>query len=108
VEVRQHVDSTGRNQFARWFVDLPEEAQARIVSTLGRLGNGNTSSMKGIGSGLFEIRVDYGPGYRVYCGRAGESLVILLGGGTKKRQQADIWQAHALWEEYKRSKRERN
>jgi putative addiction module killer protein len=69
-----------------------------------RLPLGNFSNVKGVGSGLLECRVDFGPGYRVYMGKDGEQLVILLGGGTKKRQQADIQAALARWQEYKRRK----
>ncbi len=53
---------------------------------------------------MSELRLDFGPGYRVYFGRDGETLIVLLGGGTKKRQQADIERAKELWQEYKRSK----
>jgi putative addiction module killer protein len=53
-----------------------------------------------------ELRLDFGPGYRIYLGKDGERLVILLGGGTKKRQQTDIRAAKALWQEYKLQKRE--
>jgi putative component of toxin-antitoxin plasmid stabilization module len=53
------------------------------------------------------LRMDFGPGYRVYFGKDGERLVILLGGGTKKRQQADIEEAQGLWQEYKQSKEKR-
>lgn len=70
-----------------------------------RLETGNFSAAKGAGSGIFELRLDFGPGYRVYFGKDGEQLVILLGGGTKKRQQADIEAAQALWQEYKLTKR---
>lgn len=62
--------------------------------------------MKGVGAGVFEYTLDFGPGYRVYFGKDGEELVILLGGGTKKRQQDDIAAAISLWQEYKRRKRE--
>jgi putative addiction module killer protein len=68
---------------------------------------GNFSAAKGVGAGVHEMRLDFGPGYRVYFGKDGEMLVILLGGGTKKRQQADIESARALWQEYKQSKRKR-
>ena len=71
-----------------------------------RVENGNFSTAKGVGSGVFELRLDFGPGYRVYFGKDGEQLVILLGGGSKRRQQADILAAHALWAEYKKRKRE--
>jgi putative addiction module killer protein len=65
---------------------------------------GNFSNVKGVGSGVFECRIDFGPGYRVYFGKDGERLVILLGGGTKKRQQQEINAALANWQDYKRRK----
>ncbi len=68
---------------------------------------GNLSTAKAVGTGVSELRLDFGPGYRVYFAKDGETLVILLGGGTKRRQQADIATAHALWAEYKRRKREK-
>ena len=71
-----------------------------------RLECGNFSGVKGVGSGVFELRIDFGPGYRVYFGKDGERIVILLGGGTKKRQQNDIDRASTLWLEYKEQKRE--
>jgi putative addiction module killer protein len=66
---------------------------------------GNFSAAKGAGAGIFELRLDFGPGYRVYFGKDGEKLVILLGGGTKKRQQLDIDAAQKLWREYKGERR---
>ena len=69
-------------------------------------GAGNLSSSKGIGEGVFECRIDFGPGYRIYFGKDGDALVILLGGGTKKRQEKDIVNAKILWKEYKRRKRQ--
>jgi putative addiction module killer protein len=85
---------------------LDDGTQARITVLLDRLERGNFSVAKGVGSGVFELRLDFGPGYRVYFGKDGERLVILLGGGTKKRQQADIDTAIAHWKEYKQRKRE--
>lgn len=95
----------GRNPFDRWFENLDGTTRARVAIALGRLENGNFSAAKGIGSGVSELRLDFGPGYRVYFGRHGEMIVILLGGGTKKRQQADIDVAQGLWQEYKPQKR---
>ena len=66
---------------------------------------GNLSNVRGVGSGVLERRIDVGPGYRVYFGRAGDTLIVLLGGGTKARQQRDIEDARQLWLEYKRRKR---
>jgi putative addiction module killer protein len=79
---------------------------ARITVSLDRLERGNLSAAKGVGAGVFELRLDFGPGYRVYFGKDGERLVILLGGGTKKRQQGDIEIARALWQEYRARKKE--
>ena len=76
-------------------------ARARITLAVFRLEAGNFSAAKGAGAGIFELRLDFGPGYRVYFGKDGEQLVVLLGGGTKKKQQADIETARALWLEYK-------
>lgn len=106
IEVRQYIDRLGRNPFERWFEGLDDYAQARITVALDRVERGNFSAAKGVGAGVFELRLDFGPGYRVYFGKDGETLVILLGGGTKKRQQADIEEAQALWHEYKKRKRE--
>ncbi len=61
---------------------------------------------RGLGGGVWECRIDFGPGYRVYFGKDRDTLVILLGGGTKKRQQKDIEAAQAIWREYKRRKRQ--
>jgi putative addiction module killer protein len=98
--------SCKHNPFDRWFQKLDDYSQARITVSLDRLERGNTSAVKSVGAGVFELRLDFGPGYRVYFGRDGERLVILLGGGTKKRQRADIDAARILWQEYKGRKRE--
>jgi putative addiction module killer protein len=68
---------------------------------------GNLSNVKSVGEGVLEYRIDFGPGYRIYFGRDGETIVILLIGGTKKRQQHDIDAARAYWQDYKRGKRGR-
>ena len=65
---------------------------------------GNLGDCKSVGRGVFELRVDFGPGYRLYFGQDGDDLVILLGGGTKKRQSRDIAQAHTHWKAYKQEK----
>ena len=107
VEIREYVDAAGRLPFAAWRERLDPTTRARITVAVLRLETGNFSAAKGAGAGIFEMRLDFGPGYRVYFGKDGERLVILLGGGTKKRQQADIEAARALWLEYKRSKQRR-
>ena len=107
IEVREFVDSVGRNRFRLWFDKLDSTTQARITIALDRLERGNTSAAKAIGSGVSELRLDFGPGFRIYFGWDGVALVILLGGGTKKRQPSDIETAKVLWREYKSGKRER-
>jgi len=77
---------------------------AKITTAVTRISLGNFSSVESIGSGVFEYKLDFGPGYRIYFGKDGEALVILLGGGTKRRQQRDINAALANWRDYKRRK----
>ncbi len=89
---------------SRWFDALNAVAAAKVTVALGRLEAGNLSNVKGVGGGVFEYRIDFGPGYRVYFGRDGETLVILLVGGTKRRQQRDIDTARSLWQQYRRRK----
>jgi putative addiction module killer protein len=107
IEVREYLNREGRNLYKDWFDRLNSQAAAKVATALTRLALGNVSNVKGVGSGVLELRIDCGPGYRVYFGKDGERLIILLGGGTKKRQQNDINAAVADWEEYKRRKQER-
>jgi putative addiction module killer protein len=106
MQVLEYLDSAGRSPFGRWFDGLTPHAAAKIAIALTRLGQGNLSNVKGIGGGVLEYRVDSGPGYRIYLGRDGETIIILLGGGTKQRQQRDITAAHERWADYKRRKKE--
>ena len=106
IDVREYLDPHGRSYYAVWFDRLNPQAAAKVATALTRLANGNMSNVKGVGSGVFEYRIDFGPGYRIYFGKDGERLVILLGGGIKKRQQQDIAAALARWQEYKRRKQE--
>jgi putative addiction module killer protein len=75
-----------------------------VTTAVTRISLGNFSNVKGVGSGVFEYKLDFGPGYRIYFGKDGETLVILLGGGTKGSQQRDIGTAVANWQDYKRRK----
>jgi putative addiction module killer protein len=77
-----------------------------VIAAVLRLEGGNFSAAKSVGAGVSELRLDFGPGYRIYFGSDGEKLIILLAGSSKKRQQSDIEAAHALWAEYKKRKRE--
>jgi len=107
LEIRYYVAADGRQPFAEWFADLEPVARAKVTRAIARLEQGNVSNVKSVGEGVLEVRIDFGPGYRVYFGRDGEALVILLTGGTKKRQQRDIDAAHAYWRDYKQGKRGR-
>jgi putative addiction module killer protein len=69
-----------------------------------RMHQGNLSNVKGIGEGVLEYRIDWGPGYRIYFGRDGETMIILLAGGTKQRQDQDIARAKACWNDYRQRK----
>jgi putative addiction module killer protein len=84
---------------------LRPEPLPKVAVALVRLEQGSWSNVKGVGGGILEIKIDYGPGYRVYFGKDGERLVMLLGGGTKKRQDADIEIARRLWQDYKARKK---
>jgi putative addiction module killer protein len=106
MQVLEYLDSDGRSPFRRWFDGLDPHAAAKVTIRVARLGQGNLSNVKGVRGGVFEYRIDFGPGYRIYLGRDGETIVILLGGGTKQRQQRDIAAAQATWIDYKRRKKE--
>jgi len=90
VEVREYLDRGGRSPYAAWFDRLNREAAAKVAAALVRIQQDNFSNAKGVGAGVYEYRIDFGPGYRIYFGKDGDRLVILVGGGTKKRQQEDI------------------
>lgn len=100
IEIKELVDERGRSYFARWFDGLDAIAAAKVTIVLGRMEQGNLGDTKSVGGGVLERRVTFGPGYRVYFGRDGDALIILLGGGTKRRQSRDIEEAQVLWSEY--------
>ena len=106
IAIREYVDREGRSPYPRWFDRLNAQAAAKVATALVRLEQGNLSGIKGVGGGVFEHRIDFGPGYRIYLGKDGDALVILLGGGTKKRQRRDIETALSRWRDYKRRKRQ--
>jgi putative addiction module killer protein len=105
VEVQEYLGRSGRSPFAEWFDGLNAQAAAKVATAITRMGLGNFSNAKGLSAGVYEYKLDCGPGYRIYFGKDGEVLVILLGGGTKKRQQTDIDNAIAKWQDYKHRKK---
>lgn len=104
IEIRSYIGSRNRAPFEEWLVSLDRQAQAKLVIALTRLERGNTSNVEAIGEGVAELKLNWGPGYRVYFGQDGARLVILLGGGTKARQTQDIATAKARWADYKARK----
>jgi putative addiction module killer protein len=105
LEVRYYFADDGASPFADWFAEVgcggPRQDHGRDA----RMGQGNLSNVKSVGGGVLEYKIDFGPGYRVYFGRDGDVLIVLLTGGTKKRQQRDIKSAIAFWADYKATKR---
>lgn len=105
----EYLDQDGDSPFGVWFDSLDAQVAARVAIMQTRLSLGNFSNVKGVGSGVFEVRLDFGPGYRIYFGKDGDTIMILLGGGTKKRQQDDIKAAQDRWRDYKlRTKKKDN
>jgi putative addiction module killer protein len=107
MEIREYVDRQGRSPFAAWFEDLNAPAAAKVAVAVARMELGNFSNSRSVGEGVFEFRIDFGPGYRIYFGKDGETIVILLAGGTKKRQHRDIETAKQHWRDYKDRKKGR-
>ncbi|MGO4882651.1 MAG: type II toxin-antitoxin system RelE/ParE family toxin [Bryobacteraceae bacterium] len=104
-ELRGYIDDKGTRPFAEWLEGLDAAAAAKVTVALARMEQGNLSNVEGVGSGVFEQKIDFGPGYRIYFGKDGASLIILLGGDTKKRQRQDIAAAKDRWAAYKRRKK---
>jgi len=104
VTVLEYQDVAGKNQYRDWFNGLDVAAAVKVTTAVERIAQGNTSSFKPVDQGVSEYRLNWGPGYRIYLGQDGDTLVILLGGGTKRSQNSDIENAHALWREYKQRK----
>jgi putative addiction module killer protein len=105
IDIREYSDGEGRSPFGRWFNGLNPQAAAKITTALEKIANGNFSRVEPVGSGVSEYKIDWGPGYRIYFGQDGKTLIILVGGGTKKRQSSAIESAQEHWAEYKRRKR---
>jgi len=102
-EIREYI-ADGRSPFAEWFNGLDAVTAARVDRYIRRLEVGNFGMAKSLRDGVFELRLDFGPGYRVYYGREGRTIIILLGGGSKRRQDADIVAAVERWKRYKQTK----
>ncbi len=103
LEVLEYIREDGSIPYEKWFSRLNPQAAAKVAVAKVRLELGNTSNIKWF-DGIGEYRIDWGSGYRVYLCKDGDQLIVLFGGGTKKRQQADINSAKLLFREYKARK----
>ena len=102
IEIRHYVSRTGKNVFDSWLTQLGDaRAQAKVASRINRLAAGNFGDCKSLQGGLFELRIDWGPGYRVYYSTIAKECVLLLCGGDKRKQQADIERAFTYLKDFK-------
>jgi len=104
MEVSEYIREDGSNPYKKWFDSLDAQAAAKVAVAKARLELGNTSNIKWF-AGIGEYRINWGPGYRIYLIQEGKDLIILLGGGSKKRQGKDINQAKELHKEYRTRKK---
>lgn len=100
-EAFAYVRNSGKCPFQEWFDNLDAQTALKVGTAIERMEEGNLSNVKSLGQGVSEYRLNFGPGYRIYFGIDGGRLVILLSGGTKKKQSKDIQVAKSLWKEYK-------
>jgi putative addiction module killer protein len=101
IEIRQYRTADGRMPFAEWLRALRDRRENQaIAARILRMQAGNRGDWKTVGAGVFELRIDVGPGYRVYCGQDGATLVLLLCAGDKRPQTKDIEHARDYWKDY--------
>ena len=103
-KVTQYETGNGKVPFAEWFDSLGAKAAAKVTSATTRMELGNFGDHKSVGGGVWERRINFEKGYRIYYTKDGEDLVLLFCGGMKSRQQADIDEAKQYWKDYKRRK----
>src|SRR3990167_1322807 len=104
IKVEEYIREDASSPYKQWFDSLPSQAAAKVAVAKLRMELGNTSSIKWF-DGMGEYVIDWGPGYRIYLAKDGDTLIVLFGGGVKRGQQRDIEQAKTLLAEYKARKR---
>jgi len=105
-EIRHYLTASGKNPFEEWLDGLRDsKAEARIAARIARLAAGNFGDCKALTDGVWELRISWGPGYRVYYAMSGRTCVLLLCGGDKRKQSADINRAVEYWNDYQRRTR---
>ena len=103
IEIRHYLTTSGTDVFEEWSDSLRDpKAEARVAARIARLAAGNFGDCKPLMDGVWELRIDWGPGYRVYYAMIGRTCVLLLCGGDKRRQSADINRAVEYWNDYRR------
>jgi len=105
IEVLEYENDVGQNAFDDWAMNLDRPARSKVLAAIARMKAGNFGDVKPVGEGVSERRINWGPGLRIYFGKDGQKLVMLLGGGTKNRQNSDVKSAQKNWAEYKKNKR---
>jgi putative addiction module killer protein len=98
--IRQYITPAGRRPFGEWLDRLPVQAQARVAARIARFESGNLGDLKAVGNGVREARLSFGPGYRIYFGQQGQTIILLLLGGSKASQPEDIRRAQGYWSDY--------
>jgi len=102
-EIAHYLTQEGRDAYQDWLDDLADrQAKARVMARVERLRLGNFGECRPLDSGVWELKIDWGPGYRVYYAQAGQRLILLLIGGDKRKQDADIKTAIAYWRDWQR------
>lgn len=100
-EIIEYLRPDGKDPYRDWLLGLADRrAQARILMRINRMEAGSFGDHKPLSAGVWELRIDWGPGYRVYYAQAGKRLILLLAGGDKRRQQADIEAAISYWKDW--------
>lgn len=102
--IREYVTVDGRNPFREWLSTLDVAVRARVQARALRFELGNLGDHKSVGAGVWEARLAFGPGYRIYFGKDGDSIIVLLLGGAKASQGRDIRRAHGFWRDYLEAK----
>ena len=105
IDIREYNDRGGRSPFRQWYDGLNSDAARKVTTALYRVGLGNFSNAKSVGAGVYECKINFGPGYRVYFGKEGKQTVLLLGGGTQNNANRTTSSLH--WNGGKTTSREK-
>jgi putative addiction module killer protein len=103
-QIIEYTNDADQNLFREWFFGLDARAAAKVTAAIARLENGNTSNVKSVGGRVYEYKINFGPGYRVYFAYDGKNIILLLAGGSKQRQSKDIETAKIRWSDHKARK----